>query len=55
MEFLYTDGDGKVPTSGRESMIAGEWIALNASAGRIPSMFKQALENRAFFPSELAA
>ena len=57
MDLLYTDGDGKVPTSGRESMIAGEWIALNASAGRIPStaVFEQALEDRAIFPAELAA
>ena len=38
-------------------MIAGEWIALNASAGKIPStaVFEQALEDRAFFPPELAA
>lgn len=57
MECLYTDGDGKVPTSGREAMTAGEWIALNASAGRIPStaVFEQALEDRAFLPAELAA
>ena len=57
MDCLYTDGDGKVPTSGREQMVAGEWIALNASAGKIPStaVFEQALEDRAFFLPELAA
>lgn len=57
MDCLYTDGDGKVPTSGREKMIAGEWIALNASAGKIPSteVFEQALEDRAFLLPELAA
>jgi len=57
MDCLYTDGDNKVPTSGREKMIAGEWIALNASAGKIPSteVFEQALEDRAFLLPELAA
>lgn len=57
MEFLYTDGDGIVPTSGREVMTAGEWIALNASAGKIPStdVFQQALEDRAFQSEELCA
>ena len=57
MDCLYTDGDGRVPTSGREKMIAGEWIALNASAGKIPStsVFEQALEDRAFLLPELAA
>jgi len=57
MECLYTDRDGKVPTSGRQAMITGEWIALNGSAGRIPSMdvFAQALEDCAFLPPKLAA
>ena len=57
MEYLYTDGDGVVPNSGREFMIAGEWIALNASAGKIPSteVFQQALEDRAFLSAEVAA
>ncbi|EDQ98425.1 uncharacterized protein LACBIDRAFT_302374 [Laccaria bicolor S238N-H82] len=57
MEFLYTDGDGIVPTSGREVMPAGEWIALNASAGKIPStdVFQQALEDRAFQLEETCA
>jgi len=57
MECLYTDSDGKVPTSGWEVMIAGEWVALNASAGRIPLMtvFEQALEDRTMLPPELAA
>ena len=38
-------------------MVAGEWIALNASAGKIPStaVFEQALEDRAFLLPELAA
>ena len=57
MEFLYTDGDGIVPTSGREVMPAGEWIALNASAGKIPSteVFQQALEDRAIQMEEFCA
>ena len=57
MDYLYTDGDGVVPTSGRESMVAGEWIALNASAGKIPSteVFQQALQDWAFLSSESAA
>ena len=57
MECLYTDSDGVVPTSGRECMVAGEWIALNASAGKIPSteVFQQALEDRAFRSPEAAA
>ena len=57
MEFLYTDGDGTVPTSGHEIMPAGEWIALNASAGKIPStdVFQQALEDRAFLSEDLRA
>ena len=57
MDCLYTDGDGQVPPSGREKMVAGEWIALNASAGKIPSteVFEQALEDRAFLLPELAA
>lgn len=57
MEFLYTDGDGVVPTAGREPMIAGEWIALNASAGTIPSteIFQRALEDRAILSTEAAA
>ena len=57
MDCLYVDGDGKVPTSGREKMVAGEWIALNASAGKIPSteVFEQALEDRVFLLPELAA
>ncbi|EDR10034.1 uncharacterized protein LACBIDRAFT_325588 [Laccaria bicolor S238N-H82] len=57
MDCLYTNSDGEVPTSGREKMIAGEWIALNASAGTIPSteVFEQALEDRAFLLPELAA
>ena len=54
MEFLYTDGDGIVPTSGREVMPAGEWITLNVSAGKIPStdIFQQALQDCAFQPEE---
>ena len=57
MECLYTDRDGRVPTSDHEVMTAGEWIALNASAGRIPltDVFEQALSDHAFLPSELAA
>ena len=57
MEFLYTDGDGIVPTSGREVMPAGEWIALNASAGKIPSteVFQQALEDRVLQSEETCA
>ena len=47
MDFLYTDGDGIIPASDREVMLAGEWIALNVSAGKIPSteVFQQALED----------
>ena len=47
MECLYTDSDGVVPTSGWECMVAGEWIALNVSTGKIPSteVFQQALED----------
>lgn len=57
MDCLYTDSEGIVPTSGREFMVAGEWIALNASAGKIPSTetFQRALEDRAFSPLEVAA
>ena len=57
MEYLYTDSKGVVPSSGREFMVAGEWIALNASAGKIPStkVFQQALEDRAFLSQEAAA
>ena len=57
MDCLYVDGDGKVLTSGQEKMVAGEWIALNASAGKIPptGVFEQALEDRAFLLPELAA
>lgn len=57
MEYLYTDSEGVVPTSGWEFMVAGEWIALNASAGKIPStkVFQQALEERAFLSPESAA
>ena len=56
MDCLYTDGDGKVPTSGQERMVAGEWIALNASVGKIPStaVFEQALEDHTFLLPELA-
>lgn len=57
MDYLYTDSEGIVPNSGRECMVAGEWIALNASAGKIPSteVFQQALEDRAFLSPEAAA
>lgn len=57
MDCLYTDSNGKVPTSGQEKMTAGKWIALNASRGKIPStaVFEQALEGRAFLLPELAA
>ena len=56
MDCLYTDGEGVVPTSGRECMVAGEWIDLNASAGKIPSteIFQQALEDRAFLSPDAA-
>jgi len=55
--FLYMDGDGTVPTSGREVMPAGEWVTLNTSAGKIPStdVFQQALEDHAFKPEESCA
>jgi len=45
-----------VPTSGWEFMVAGEWITLNASAGKIPSTedFQQAPKDQAFLSSELA-
>lgn len=57
MEYLYTDGEGVVPNSGWECMVAGEWIALNASAGKIPSteVFQQALEDHTFLSPEAAA
>jgi len=57
MDFLYTDGDGMVPTSGHEVMPAGEWVALNASAGKIPStdVFQQALEDHTFQTKESCA
>jgi len=57
MEYLYTNSEGVVPNSGREYMVTGEWIALNASAGKIPSteIFQQALEDRAFLSPESAA
>lgn len=57
MDYLYTDSEGIVPNSGRECMVAGEWIVLNASAGKIPSteVFQQALEDRAFLSPEAAA
>ena len=57
MDCLYTDGEGVVPTSGRECMVAGKWIALNASAGKIPSteIFQQALEDCTFLSPDAAA
>lgn len=57
MDFLYTDGDGIIPASDREVMPVGEWIVLNASAGKIPSteVFQQALEDRAFQLEETCA
>ena len=50
MEFLYTDRDGVVPTSGCKVMPVGQWIALNTSTGKIPSteVFQQALEDQVF-------
>jgi len=57
MEFLYMDGNGIVPASDREVMPAGEWITLNASAGKIPSteVFQQALEDQVFQLEETCA
>jgi len=57
MDCLYTNSEGVVPNSGQECMVAGDWIALNASAGKIPSteVFQQALEDQAFLSSEAAA
>jgi len=54
MDFLYMDSNGTVPTSGHKVMPAGEWVALNASAGKIPStdVFQQALEDHAFQTKE---